>query len=128
MSLQPNNSSPSVTLSAMEAVLKTDAKNASITAICTNGVVRVGDVEVDFTAVEYRLLCTFLERKGRVQSREQLIDLVWGMGTAITHRTVDVHIKRLRTKLGPVAANYVDTVWGVGYRFLVPETNPRPAQ
>ena len=48
MSFQPNNSSPSVTLSAMEAVLKTDAKNASITAICTNGVVRVGDVEVAF--------------------------------------------------------------------------------
>ncbi|HAO71036.1 MAG TPA: hypothetical protein DCR06_00375 [Planctomycetaceae bacterium] len=48
MSFQPNNSSPSVTLSAMEAVLKTDAKNASITAICTNGIVRVGDVEVAF--------------------------------------------------------------------------------
>ena len=48
MSFQPNNSSPSVTLSAMEAVLKTDPKHASITAICTNGIVRVGDVEVAF--------------------------------------------------------------------------------
>jgi len=88
----------------------------------------IGDKEVDFTAVEYRLLCAFLERKGRVQSREQLIDMVWGMGTTITHRTVDVHVKRLRTKLGPIAAEYVDTVWGVGYRFVVPEVRPRSPQ
>ena len=48
MSFQPNDSSPSVTLSAMEAELKTDAKSGTITAICTNGIVRVGDVEVAF--------------------------------------------------------------------------------
>ncbi len=78
-----------------------------------------GEQEVDLTAIEYRLLTVFMQRKGRVQSREQLIDEVWGMGTAITHRTVDVHVKRLRGKLGP-GSDYVETVWGVGYRLVVP--------
>ena len=81
----------------------------------------VNDEEIELTAIEYRLLHTFAERKGRVQSRDQLIDAVWGMGTAITTRTIDVHIKRLRTKLGTPASDYIDTVWGVGYRFMVPE-------
>ncbi len=85
----------------------------------------VDDAEVELTAIEYRLLHTFVERKGRVQSRDQLIDAVWGMGTAITNRTIDVHIKRLRTKLGPTASDYIDTVWGVGYRLLVPEQEPQ---
>jgi len=82
----------------------------------------VNDDELDLTAIEYRLLHTFVERKGRVQSREQLIDAVWGLGTAITSRTIDVHVKRLRSKLGDPVADYIDTVWGVGYRFVVPET------
>ena len=84
----------------------------------------VEDQEIELTAIEYRLLHTFVERKGRVQSRDQLIDNVWGLGTAITNRTIDVHIKRLRSKLGPVASDYIDTVWGVGYRFVVPEQEP----
>ena len=81
----------------------------------------VDEQEIVLTAIEYRLLKTFAERKGRVQSRDQLIDAVWGLGTAITNRTIDVHIKRLRSKLGPEGSEYIDTVWGVGYRFLVPE-------
>ena len=80
-----------------------------------------GDDEIELTAIEYRLLRTFVERKDRVQSRDQLIDAVWGMGTAITNRTIDVHIKRLRAKLGPEASTYIDTVWGVGYRLVIPE-------
>ena len=81
----------------------------------------VDEADIELTAIEYRLLHTFVERKGRVQSRDQLIDAVWGLGTAITNRTIDVHIKRLRSKLGPTASEYIDTVWGVGYRLLVPE-------
>jgi two-component system phosphate regulon response regulator PhoB len=80
----------------------------------------VGAQELDLTAIEYRLLSLFVERQNRVQSRDQLIDAVWGVGTAITSRTVDVHVKRLRSKLGE-AASYIDTVWGVGYRLVVPE-------
>ena len=81
-----------------------------------------GTQELELTAIEYRLLSVLVKRKGRVQSREQLIDEVWGLGTAITHRTVDVHVKRLRGKIGE-AASYIDTVWGVGYRLVIPESD-----
>ncbi len=76
----------------------------------------VDDEEVILTALEFRLLLAFLARKGRVQSREQLLSEVWGDEARVTARTVDVHVKRLREKLGPVGA-YVETVRGVGYRF-----------
>jgi two-component system phosphate regulon response regulator PhoB len=76
----------------------------------------VGENEVVLTALEFRLLTAFLARKGRAQSREQLLDDVWGMHAGITTRTVDVHIKRLRTKLAE-AGEYIETVRGIGYRF-----------
>lgn len=71
---------------------------------------------VELTALEFKLLSTLLERRDRVQTRDQLLDDVWGIEAAITTRTVDTHVKRLREKLGR-AGNYVETVRGVGYRF-----------
>jgi two-component system phosphate regulon response regulator PhoB len=68
------------------------------------------------TALEFRLLTTFIRRKGRVQSRERLLDDVWGIDVEVTTRTVDTHVKRLREKLGD-AGRYIETVRGVGYRF-----------
>ncbi|MEC8422273.1 MAG: winged helix-turn-helix domain-containing protein, partial [Myxococcota bacterium] len=59
---------------------------------------------------------------GRVQSREVLLDNVWGMSTAVTTRTVDTHVKRLRHKLG-TASSYVQTIRGVGYRFRANPTD-----
>jgi two-component system phosphate regulon response regulator PhoB len=79
--------------------------------------VRVEDALVELTALEFRLLRTLMERAGRVQSRDQLLDDVWGNDIAVTPRTVDTHVKRVREKLGPVAADYIETVRGVGYRF-----------
>jgi two-component system, OmpR family, phosphate regulon response regulator PhoB len=72
--------------------------------------------EVALTALEFRLLGTFLSRRGRVQSRETLLSDVWGMSPEVTTRTVDTHVKRLREKLGP-AGVYIETLRGVGYRF-----------
>ncbi|MBM4357819.1 MAG: response regulator transcription factor [Deltaproteobacteria bacterium] len=72
--------------------------------------------EVVLTALEFRLLRTLMERRGRVQSREMLLTDVWGMSPEVTTRTVDTHVKRLRQKLG-VAGPYVETLRGVGYRF-----------
>jgi two-component system, OmpR family, phosphate regulon response regulator PhoB len=72
--------------------------------------------EVGLTALEFRLLGAFLERKGRVQTREALLADVWDIHADITTRTVDTHVKRLREKLGP-AGDYIETVRGVGYRF-----------
>src|SRR3984957_12854491 len=72
--------------------------------------------EVTFTPLEYRLLVTLHDRRGQVQSRDALLSDVWGISADLTTRTVDTHVKRLRSKLGE-ASDYVQTVRGVGYRF-----------
>jgi two-component system phosphate regulon response regulator PhoB len=84
----------------------------------------VDEDEVELTALEFKLLVTLHERKNRVQTRNALLNDVWGIEADITTRTVDTHVKRLREKLG-VAGAYVETVRGVGYRFA---DSPREAQ
>jgi two-component system phosphate regulon response regulator PhoB len=74
-------------------------------------------VEIELTALEFRLLVTLYDRRNRVQSRSALLDDVWGIQADITTRTVDTHVKRLREKL-EAARDYVETVRGVGYRFV----------
>ncbi|MEQ8275837.1 MAG: response regulator transcription factor [Deltaproteobacteria bacterium] len=74
------------------------------------------DDEITLTALEFKLLTTLLTRRGRVQTRKQLLDDVWGIQADITTRTVDTHVKRLRQKLGD-AGNFIETLRGVGYRF-----------
>jgi DNA-binding response OmpR family regulator len=71
---------------------------------------------LDLTLTEFKLVALLAERRGRVQSREQLLRDVWGYNNIIDTRTVDTHMRRLRAKLGP-AAKLLDTVRGVGYRF-----------
>jgi len=72
---------------------------------------------IDLTATEFKLLALLVQRRGRVQSREQLLRDVWEYNSLIDTRTVDTHMRRLREKLGP-ASKYLDTVRGVGYRFV----------
>jgi len=72
--------------------------------------------EMDLTPTEFRLLQTMLERRGRVQSRTQLLEAVWEVTANIETRTVDMHVQRLRTKSGE-AADWIETVRGFGYRF-----------
>ncbi len=72
---------------------------------------------IELTATEFKLLTVLAQRRGRVQSREQLLRDVWEYNSLIDTRTVDTHMRRLREKLGP-ASKYLDTVRGVGYRFL----------
>ncbi|MBI4324582.1 MAG: response regulator transcription factor [Chloroflexi bacterium] len=79
--------------------------------------VTVEQKPVDLTATEFRLLTLLMERRGRVQSRERLLQDVWHYNNLVDSRTVDTHIRRLREKLGRAAA-HLDTVRGVGYRFL----------
>lgn len=76
----------------------------------------VDDAEVRLTALEFELLATLMDREGFAQTRDALLDDVWGYSPNVTTRTVDVHIRRLRKKLGEAAA-YVETLKGVGYRF-----------
>jgi two-component system phosphate regulon response regulator PhoB len=77
----------------------------------------VKDREVPLTALEFRLLVTFMSSRERVLSREQLLREVWGIRAHADTRTVDTSVKRLRQKLGP-AAPAIETVRSVGYRFL----------
>jgi DNA-binding response OmpR family regulator len=79
--------------------------------------VMVQGKRIDLTATEFKLLALLAERRGRVQSREQLLKDVWEYDNLIDTRTVDTHMRRLREKLGR-AARHLDTVRGVGYRFI----------
>lgn len=72
---------------------------------------------ISLTATEFRLLRLLAANPGRVFSREYLLEEVWGGEVAVYDRTVDSHIQRLRKKLGAVAGDMIETVWGVGYRF-----------
>ena len=78
--------------------------------------VLINDDEIILTALEFKLLKHLIQRRGRVQTRDQLLGDVWGYSSEITTRTVDTHIKRLREKLGTVG-DYIQTVRGVGYRL-----------
>jgi two-component system phosphate regulon response regulator PhoB len=71
---------------------------------------------VELTATEFKLLALLMDRRGRVQGRDRLLNDVWGYESVIDTRTVDTHVRRLREKLGPLAA-YIETVRGVGYRI-----------
>jgi two-component system phosphate regulon response regulator PhoB len=74
------------------------------------------DKELALTATEYKLLLMLVERRGRVQTRPQLLESVWDAQPDIQTRTVDMHIQRLRAKLGD-AGRMIETVRGFGYRF-----------
>ena len=78
----------------------------------------VDDAELALTPLEFKLICTLYERRNRVQSRGILLDDVWGASQENMTRTIDTHVKRLREKLGPVVGAYIETVRGVGYRFV----------
>jgi DNA-binding response OmpR family regulator len=76
-------------------------------------------VRVDLTALEFRLLATFAANGGKTLSRDQLLDLVWGHGSAISLRVVDNHIVELRKKVEPEPSNpqFLLSIRGLGYRF-----------
>jgi two-component system phosphate regulon response regulator PhoB len=78
--------------------------------------VTVKKAPVELTATEFKLLALLMDRRGRVQGRDRLLNDVWGYESVIDTRTVDTHVRRLREKLGPLAS-YIETVRGVGYRI-----------
>jgi DNA-binding response OmpR family regulator len=96
--------------------------------------IRLGELEIDvprhsvtikgamiaLTATEFRLLEILARRRGRVQTRERLLQDVWGYDNPIDSRTVDTHMRRLREKIGD-SARHLETIRGVGYRFKAEE-------
>jgi two-component system alkaline phosphatase synthesis response regulator PhoP len=78
-----------------------------------------GGKEIDLTPREFDLLYTLALNRGMVMTREKLLERVWGYDYYGDTRTVDVHIRHIRDKLGDDSSNprYLETVWGVGYKF-----------
>lgn len=117
-------------LARIEALLR---RRPSQTEAAINGAFRFGDIGVDFkraevtksntpielSAMEFRLLQFFIENRGSVHSRDDLLDAVWGYDAMPTTRTVDVHVAWLRQKLedNPKHPQYIQTVHGFGYKF-----------
>ena len=85
--------------------------------------VKVDGEPVDLTPTEFKLLLTLAERRGRVQPRAHLLETVWEAAPDIQTRTVDMHVQRLRAKLG-AAGDMIETVRGFGYRLRVPQGRP----
>jgi DNA-binding response OmpR family regulator len=81
--------------------------------------VRRGGTTVELTPIEFNLLATFCRNRGRALTREQLLDLAWGQGIAVTERVVDSHIVRVRkaVEADPSNPRFIVSVRGVGYRF-----------
>jgi DNA-binding response OmpR family regulator len=104
--LRRGSSSPAVkTLTADDIVINVDRHD-----------VRIAGKRIDLTAIEYKLLSTLIQRRGRLQARDRLLNDVWGYESLIDTRTVDTHVRRLREKLGK-RGDLIETVRGFGYRF-----------
>jgi two-component system alkaline phosphatase synthesis response regulator PhoP len=119
-------------LARIEALLRRSPSHAEAVS---NGAFRFGEIGVDFkraevtrasrpidlSAMEFKLLQFFIENRGTVHSRDELLDAVWGYDAMPTTRTVDVHIAWLRQKLeeNPRHPQYIQTVHGMGYKFVV---------
>jgi two-component system phosphate regulon response regulator PhoB len=117
--------SPRELILRIKAILRRIADQSPSAEILEVGRVRIDTsrylVTVDgkpteLTSTEFKLLLTLAERRGRVQTRDELLETVWGYAYPGFTRTVDTHIRRLRSKLGP-ASEMIETVRGVGYRF-----------
>jgi two-component system phosphate regulon response regulator PhoB len=126
-------SPPELVLRVKAILRRMTAPASHTTDIITIGPVRVDRSahrvmvdgrEIELTPTEYRLLVTLAERRGRVQGRSHLLETVWDAAPDIQTRTVDMHIQRLRAKLG-AAGDLIETVRGFGYRLRSAE--PRRA-
>ncbi len=91
-------------------------RHRDLTVEPENYKVFIKDQQIRLTVTEFNLLLELLQNKGRVRSRERLLDRVWGYQFEGYDRTVDTHIRRLRQKIKPYAED-IETVRGVGYRF-----------
>ena len=81
--------------------------------------VSIDGEEIELSYKEFELLAYFMENKGLALSREQILNQVWNYDYFGDARTIDTHVKRLRSKMGPKAGEYIKTIWGMGYKFEV---------
>ena len=92
-------------------------EDSHLTVDFVTGAVRVDGLQLKMPRKEFDLLACLLTHTGELVNRETLLAVVWGYGAGIRTRTLDVHIRRLRKSLSPYGKLYIETVFGVGYRF-----------
>nr|MBQ8253354.1 response regulator transcription factor [Lachnospiraceae bacterium] len=116
--------SPKILVARVEAVLRRSNGNASenvlsagdITIDKTAHIVSVGDEQIELSYKEFELLAYFVENKGIALSREVILNHVWNYDYFGDARTIDTHVKKLRSKMGD-RGEYIKTIWGYGYKF-----------
>jgi len=86
--------------------------------------VEVDGAAVTLTRKEYDLLALLVQNAGEIVRRDTLLHDVWGYSEGVRTRTLDVHIRRVRKKLAPFSERYIETIFGVGYRFQPYRTRP----
>lgn len=91
--------------------------DSHLTVDFTRKSVMLDSRSMPLTRKEYELLLILVQNAGEVLTRDQLLWQVWGYSNQIRTRTLDVHIRRLRKKLGAYSDQYIETIFGVGYRF-----------
>lgn len=118
--------SPKILVARVNAILKRGRAAASEDLIDAGGIVidkaahlvKVDDVPIDLSVKEFELLTYFVENQKMALSREKILNNVWDYDYFGDARTIDTHVKKLRSKLGE-KGNYIKTIWGMGYKFEV---------
>ncbi len=118
--------SPKILVARVDAILRRASDNneeelmiaGSIEVDISAHIVRVDKKEIELSFKEFELLVYFIENKGIALSREKILNNVWNYDYFGDARTIDTHVKKLRSKLGK-DADYIATIWGMGYKFEV---------
>lgn len=118
--------SPKILVARVNAILKRGRAAASEDLIDAGGIVidkaahlvNIDDVPIDLSVKEFELLTYFVENQKMALSREKILNNVWDYDYFGDARTIDTHVKKLRSKLGE-KGNYIKTIWGMGYKFEV---------
>ena len=116
--------SPKILVARVEAVLRRSNGNAAemvlsagdITIDKTAHIVTIGEEQVELSYKEFELLTYFVENQGIALSREVILNHVWNYDYFGDARTIDTHVKKLRSKMGQ-RGEYIKTIWGYGYKF-----------
>lgn len=116
--------SPKILVARVDAVLRRNSSSNVQDVIELGGIylnksthiVKIDSQEVEFSFKEFELLAYFLENNGIALSREKILNNVWNYDYYGEDRTIDTHVKKIRSKLGD-KGNYIKTIWGIGYKF-----------
>ena len=120
--------SPKILVARVEAILRRTNVFAADEVVDAGGIsvdkaaheVKIDGVPIDLSYKEFELLAYFIENQGIALSREKILNNVWNYDYFGDARTIDTHVKKLRSKMGP-KGDYIKTIWGMGYKFEVSE-------